>query len=78
MRCSQASRGQRQNKDMALQLAPEEPEAGPWRAELLSTVIEAITRRGPGNAISGRPVVLARVSGDHAPAQGVLPGGEGF
>jgi hypothetical protein len=42
-----------------LQLAPEEPEAGPWRAELLSTVIEAITRRGPGNAISGRPVVLA-------------------
>jgi hypothetical protein len=43
--------GQRQNKDMALQLAPEEPEAGPWRAELLSTVIEAITRRGPGNAM---------------------------
>jgi hypothetical protein len=44
---------------MALQLAPEEPEAGPWRAELLSTVIEAITRRGPGSAIYGRPVVLA-------------------
>lgn len=48
---------QRQNKDMALQLAPEEPEAG--RAELLSTLVEAITRRGPGNATPGRPVVLA-------------------
>jgi len=44
---------------MALQLAPEEPEAGPWRVELLSTVIEAMTRHGPGRAISGRPVVLA-------------------
>jgi hypothetical protein len=44
---------------MALQLAPEEPEAGPWRAELLSTVIEAFTRRGPGSAMPGRPVVLA-------------------
>jgi hypothetical protein len=44
---------------MALQLAPEEPEAGPWRAELLSSVIEAMIRHGPGKAISGRPVVLA-------------------
>jgi hypothetical protein len=39
---------------MALQLAPEEPEAGPWRAEPLSVVIEALTGPGPG-----RPVVLA-------------------
>jgi hypothetical protein len=50
---------QRQNEDMALQLAPEEPEAGPWRAELLSTLVEAITRREPGNATPRRPVVLA-------------------
>ncbi len=42
-----------------MQLAPEEPEAGPWRAELLSTVVEAITRREPGNAAPSRPVVLA-------------------
>lgn len=60
MICSQASAGvQRQNKDMALQLASEEPEAGPWRAGLLSTLAEAITRREPGNATPSRPVVLA-------------------
>ena len=34
---------------MALQLPPEEPEAGPWRAEQLSTLLEAIIRREPGN-----------------------------
>lgn len=44
---------------MALQLAHGEPEAGPWRVELLSTVIEATARHGPGKAVSGRPVVLA-------------------
>ena len=44
---------------MALQLAPEEPEAGPWRAELLSTVIGEFTRSGPGTVAAGRPVVLA-------------------
>ncbi len=44
---------------MVLQLAREEPEAGPWHVELLSTVIEAMTPQGPGKAISGRPVVLA-------------------
>jgi hypothetical protein len=42
--------------DMALQLAPEEPEAGPWRAERLTTVVNAVTRRGLDQ---GRPVVLA-------------------
>jgi hypothetical protein len=41
---------------MALQLAKEEPEAGPWRAERLSTVVNAVTRRGLGQS---RPVVLA-------------------
>jgi hypothetical protein len=37
-----------------LQLAPEEPEAGPWRVELLSTVVDAVSRRGPE-----RPVPVA-------------------
>jgi len=32
-------------RDVALQLAPEEPEAGPWRAEPLRMVIEALTER---------------------------------
>ena len=44
---------------MALQLAPEEPEAGPWRVELLSTVVNAVTRRGPDQSSSARPAVLA-------------------
>jgi hypothetical protein len=44
---------------MALQLAPEEPEAGPWRVELLSTVVNAVTRRRPDQGSSGRPAVLA-------------------
>jgi hypothetical protein len=44
---------------MGLQLAAEEPEAGPWRAELLTAVIEALIWRGPGQVVSGRPVVLA-------------------
>jgi hypothetical protein len=41
---------------MALQLAPEEPEAAPWRVERLSTVVNAVTRQG---ADQSRPVVLA-------------------
>jgi hypothetical protein len=44
---------------MSVQLASEEPEAGPWRVELLSAVVEPVIRRGPGRVISGRPVVLA-------------------
>jgi hypothetical protein len=44
---------------MALQLAPEEPEAGPWRVELLSTLVNAVTRRRPDQGGSGRPAVLA-------------------
>jgi hypothetical protein len=44
---------------MALQLAQEEPEAGPWRVERLSTVVNAVTRRGLDRSGSGRPVVLA-------------------
>lgn len=44
---------------MALQLAQEEPEAGPWRAELLTGVIGALVWRGRGLIVSGRPAVLA-------------------
>ena len=44
---------------MALQLAPEEPEAGPWRVELLSTVADAVTRQRPDPGSPGRPAVLA-------------------
>jgi hypothetical protein len=44
---------------MPLWLAPEEPEAGPWRVELLGAVIEVLMRPGPGRAIDGRPVILA-------------------
>jgi hypothetical protein len=44
---------------MALWPAPEEPEAGPWRTEPLSTVIQTLTPSRPGRAIRGRPVVLA-------------------
>ncbi|MBO0814467.1 MAG: hypothetical protein J2P30_04855 [Actinobacteria bacterium] len=43
---------------MALQLAAEEPEAGPWRVELLSTVVNAVISRGPDRNSSGRPAVL--------------------
>jgi len=40
-----------------------------------------VRRSGSEAAYAWRIIVnahLARVSGDHAPAQGVLPGGEGF
>jgi hypothetical protein len=46
-------------EDMALQLATEEPEAGPWRVEPLSAVVDAVTRRPPGRSSVGRPAVLA-------------------
>lgn len=42
-----------------MQLAQEEPDAGPWRAEVLTAVMEALIWRGPGQVVSGRPVVLA-------------------
>ena len=44
---------------MSLQLAREEPEAGPWRVESLTAVIDALIRHGPGRVVSGRPVILA-------------------
>jgi hypothetical protein len=54
-----AGRATRHDESMALQLAPEEPEAGPWRVERLSTVVNAVTRRGPDQGSAGRPAVLA-------------------
>src|ERR1700761_4593133 len=44
---------------MALQLAPEEPEAGPWRAELLTAVVTAVSRPRLDRGRSGRSAVLA-------------------
>jgi len=44
---------------MTFQLAPEEPEAGPWRAEPLTMIAPAITRRPANPAAAGRPVILA-------------------
>jgi hypothetical protein len=46
-------------KAMSLQLAPEEPEATPWRVEQLSAVVDAVMRTTPDNAVPGRSVVLA-------------------
>jgi hypothetical protein len=45
---------------VSLRLAPEEPEAGPWRAEPLAVVAGALLRRhGYGAGAHHRPVVLA-------------------
>jgi hypothetical protein len=44
---------------MVVQLAREEPEAGPWRVEPLAAVVEALTLPVPGRLPTGRPVVLA-------------------
>jgi hypothetical protein len=41
---------------MALQLAPDEPEAGPWRAESL-TVAAATVMQSRGKGVGRRPVV---------------------
>jgi len=44
---------------MTLQLAPEEPEAGPWRVEPLTKLVQVITQQGPGQHASGRPLIVA-------------------
>ena len=44
---------------MALTLAPEEPEAGPWRPERLTDLAGAIVRLGRGRGAGPRAVVLA-------------------
>jgi hypothetical protein len=49
----------RHDGGMTLQLAGEEPEAGPWRPESLAAIVEALIGRGSGRVVSGRPVILA-------------------
>ena len=44
---------------MVLQLASVEPEGGPWRAEPVAVIVEALVQLGQGRAASGRGVVLA-------------------
>jgi len=44
---------------MTLRLAPGEPEAGPWRAELMTVVAATVMRLGQGRGARHRPVVLA-------------------
>jgi hypothetical protein len=44
---------------VSLCLAPEEPEAGPWRAEPLTVVAATVMSLGHGKAADHRPVVLA-------------------
>jgi hypothetical protein len=51
--------GRRKDDGMALQLAPEEPEAGPWRAEPLASFVRTLTRGAPDGIASGRPVIVA-------------------
>jgi hypothetical protein len=52
-------RARRDDICVALQLAPEEPEAGPWRAKRLAVVIESLTRLGTGGRTGDRSAVLA-------------------
>jgi hypothetical protein len=44
---------------VVLQLPPEEPEAGAWRAERLTTVAAGLVQLGAGRGATDRPVVLA-------------------
>jgi hypothetical protein len=44
---------------MGLQLAPEEPEAWPWRTEPLIVLVQALTRRAPRGIVSRLPVIVA-------------------
>jgi hypothetical protein len=51
--------GKREDEGMAVQLAAEEPEAGPWRVETLSAVVAGLTQRGTRSPATGRPFILA-------------------
>ncbi len=44
---------------MGLRLTPEEPEAGPWRTELVSEVASTVMRLGRDRGAGDRPVVVA-------------------
>lgn len=48
-----------QDEDVPLQLAHDEPEAGPWRVELLSTMIDVLVGRRLGRTVPSRPAILA-------------------
>jgi hypothetical protein len=56
---------------VTLQLAPEEPEAGPWRVATLSAVMATLMRSGPREPAGGRPVVIA-VDGRSASGKSTL------
>ena len=58
---------------MALQLDPEEREAGPWQAERLEVVIAALNRLGRGRRTGDRSVVLA-VDGRSSSGKSTLAG----
>ena len=49
----------RKDEGMALRLAPGEPEAGPWLAEPLAVLVQALAQPVPGEAVTGRPVIVA-------------------
>ena len=49
----------RDDRRMTLRLGPGEPEAGPWRPELLTEVIESLTQHGWSRAAGDHSVVLA-------------------
>jgi hypothetical protein len=55
----QPQRAKRDDIRVAEQLAPEEPEAGPWRAKRLAAVIESLSRLGTAAHTDDRSVVLA-------------------
>jgi hypothetical protein len=44
---------------MVMQLAAEEPEGGPWRAELLTVVVEGLMGLGDRRGVGGQGAVLA-------------------
>jgi hypothetical protein len=49
----------RDDDGMTLQLAPEEPEAGPWRVEPLTALVQILAQPRPGQVVSGRPLIVA-------------------
>jgi hypothetical protein len=55
----QPRRAKRDDIRVAQQLAPEEPEAGPWRAKRLAVVIESLSRLGTAARTGDRSMVLA-------------------
>ena len=54
-----SARGLGRPSSSVLQLASEEPEGGPWRAEPLTAVVKALLSLGDGRAAGSRGVVLA-------------------